>query len=69
MSDAHAKYFSGKGLPTDAMMLVSIVNMKLRDNYDSIEEMCDDMDIDLHQLIDTLKEAGFDYLPEANQFR
>ena len=30
-------------LPEDPMMLFSFINMKLRDNYSSLDELCDDM--------------------------
>ena len=33
-------------LPNDVMMLLSFVNMKLRDRYGSLDEMCTDMQID-----------------------
>lgn len=56
-------------LPKDPFMLYSAVNMKLRDMYDSLEELCKAEDIDMTELVNKLKAAGFDYLPEANQFR
>lgn len=43
--------------------------MKLRDQYDSLDALCDDLDIDRDTLTEKLKAAGFDYLPEVNQFR
>lgn len=50
-------------------MLLSWVNMKLRDLYSSPEAMAEDLDIDLDALKAKLHDAGFDYLPAANQFR
>ncbi len=50
-------------------MLLSAVNMKLRDSYDSLDALCDDLDVDRDTLIAKLKEAGFEYMPEINQFR
>ncbi|MBQ8336771.1 MAG: DUF4250 domain-containing protein, partial [Bacteroidaceae bacterium] len=32
-------------LPNDPMMLLSTVNMYLRDRYSSLDELCDDLDI------------------------
>ena len=55
-------------LPEDPMMLFSVVNMKLRDEYASLEAMCSDMDIDQHWLESRLKEVGFEYSPEHNKF-
>lgn len=56
-------------LPNDPIMLLSAINMKLRDQYDSLDALCDDLDIDRDTLTEKLKAAGFDYLPEVNQFR
>ena len=50
-------------------MLMSAVNMKLRDEYPSLDALCDDLDLDRTTLEAKLKAAGFDYLPDANQFR
>ena len=56
-------------LPQDPFMLMSMINMKLRDQYPSLEELCASEDIDKDRLVARLGEAGFEYLPEANQFR
>ncbi len=58
-----------ENLPKDPFMLFSYINTKLRDCYDSLDNLCDDMDIDVEQLKTTLEKAGFEYLPEINQFR
>ncbi len=50
-------------------MLLSIVNMKLRDQYDSLEELCANEDYDRDELLCKLHEAGFDYDSENNQFK
>lgn len=57
-------------LPEDPNMLLSFVNMKLRDgDYRDLEDFCGSMDCDREVLISKLKEAGFDYIPEIKQFR
>lgn len=56
-------------LPEDPVMLMSVINMKLRDFYPTLDALCDDMGIDRAHLTATLAAAGFDYLPAANQFR
>ena len=33
-------------LPSDPIMLLSVVNLKLRDFYPSLDALCDDMDAD-----------------------
>lgn len=55
-------------LPNDPMMLFSMVNMKLRDCYTSLDELCDDMDVDKETLVSKLKAAGFEYSKENNKF-
>lgn len=54
---------------SDPFMLLSMVNMKLRDQYDSLEELCSGEDFDQEELVNRLHEAGFDYIPEQNQFK
>ena len=55
-------------LPEDPMMLFSVINMKLRDNCSSLDELCDDMHIRKEELVQKLKNAGFEYSPENNKF-
>lgn len=56
-------------LPKDPVMLMSVLNTKLRDRYDSLEALCDDLELNRDELTIRLQEAGFDYDPEQNQFR
>lgn len=55
-------------LPSDPFMLFSFINMKLRDQYPSLDALCEDMDIDKQQLLETLATAGFEYSEENNKF-
>lgn len=57
------------GLPKDPIILLSVINMKLRDFYPTLEALCDDMDINQEELTDALKAIGVEYMPEINQFR
>ena len=50
-------------------MLMSVLNTKLRDEYASLEALCDDLELDRDELIARLHQSGFDYDPERNQFR
>ena len=56
-------------IPKDPFMLLSFINMHLRDDGMSLDELFKSLDIDRDNLVKTLKDAGFDYLPEVNQFR
>jgi len=55
-------------LPNDPIMLLSAVNMKLRDRYASLEALCEDMDVNKEMLCAKLAEVGYEYSPERNQF-
>lgn len=49
-------------------MLMSYVNQQLRDNYDSLDELCKSMDIDKNELLQKLNATGFEYNPDTNKF-
>jgi len=53
----------------DPVMLMSIVNMKIRDEFGNLDSLVKYYDIDKDKLVARLANAGFDYLPNANQFR
>lgn len=55
-------------LPKDPMMLLSVVNMKLRDAYPTLDALCDDMHVDQAQIRGQLAEAGFTYDEAHNRF-
>ena len=55
-------------LPKDPVMLLSIVNMKLRDGCPSLEELCSAEDISPEELEERLSAVGFQYDPTRNQF-
>lgn len=55
-------------IPNDPVMLLSYVNLKLRDYYGSLEKMCEDMDIDCHTIEDKLASIDYHYDKERNQF-
>ncbi|HJA12359.1 MAG TPA: DUF4250 domain-containing protein [Candidatus Mediterraneibacter merdipullorum] len=56
------------GLPKDPVMLLSVINTKLRDHYSSLEELCDDMQIDISELSDRLGMIDYAYDTGRNQF-
>ena len=55
-------------LPRDPMILLSVVNMKLRDRYDSLDALCDDLNADPEALTQALARAGYRYDPDQNAF-
>ena len=57
-------------LPEDPFMLMSFVNMKLRDgDYDSLKELSQAYDMSEKEIKEKLKEAGFEYMESIKQFR
>ena len=57
-----------ENLPNDPIMLMSFINMKLRDFYPSLEALCEDMEINRQELEDRLRAAGFEYNNATNRF-
>lgn len=55
-------------IPEDANMLLSFVNLKLRDYYSDFEAMCDDMDVSSTDIEEKLNSAGYFYDRQRNQF-
>lgn len=55
-------------IPNDPVMLLSFVNLKLRDYYSSLEAMCDDLDIDQAQIVEKLAGIDYHYDAELNKF-
>lgn len=55
-------------LTMDPNMLLSIVNMKLRDEFSSLDELTRSYDIDTETLCARLLEAEYRYQASNNQF-
>lgn len=55
-------------IPQDNYMLLSILNMKLRDSYSSLDSLCESEDISKEEIITKLKSIGYNYNKELNQF-
>ena len=56
------------GLPKDPMLLLSVVNTKIRDYYHSLDALCDDMDVEKEQIVNTLKAIDYEYDENIQQF-
>lgn len=57
-----------KYLMMDINIAYSMLNMRLRDKYSSLVELCEDEDIDLEELVNGMSEKGYIYNSETNQF-
>lgn len=55
-------------LPNDPIMLMSVINLKLRDFYSDLDGLCDDMNINKEELCKKLRAAGFEYDRKNNRF-
>ncbi|EGQ7968908.1 DUF4250 domain-containing protein [Vibrio cholerae] len=54
----------------DPIMLMSIINMKLRDDFGGdLDRLVNYFDIDRSALEAKLASAGFEFLPQVGQFR
>ena len=56
-------------LPQDPNILLSYVNTKLRDEYGSLDALCDDLDANPAELTEKLSGLGYAYDADANQFK
>lgn len=55
-------------LPSDPVILLSVVNTYLRDRYPSLEALCEDLNTDRKQLEDTLRAIDYNYSEKENRF-
>ena len=55
-------------IPRDPAILLSYVNTKLRDEFDSLEELCAALDADEQVLCETLAALDYHYDAARNQF-
>lgn len=62
-------YYKGDTmLPKDPHILLSVVNMKLRDYYHSLDDFCSSENISKEQLIHSLSKIDYKYNASNNQF-
>ena len=55
-------------IPNDPAMLLSYVNTKLRDEYDDLDKLCDDLDISREELEKKLGSINYEYDEKLNKF-
>jgi hypothetical protein len=53
----------------DINMLLSLVNMQLRDRFDDLDDLCKAQEIDQKALVARLASGDFHYRPDQKQFR
>lgn len=55
-------------IPQDPVILLSYINLKLRDEYSSLDLLCEDLDISKTEIIEKLKSINYSYDEKLNQF-
>ena len=55
-------------LPNDPMILLSYVNTKLRDEYSSLDALCDDLNADRREIEAKLASIDYAYDGSLNRF-
>lgn len=55
-------------MPEDPVMLMSFVNMRLRDGELTLDEFCEDMGMNRDELERRMAVGGFEYNSQANKF-
>lgn len=55
-------------LPNDPVILLSVINTWLRDKYSSLEQLCEDNEVNIDEINSKLEEIDYRYSEEKNQF-
>ncbi len=55
-------------MPKDPVMLLSFINLKLRDFYANLDLLCEDLDADRNEIVEKLAGIDYYYDEEKNQF-
>lgn len=58
----------GGMIPQEPAMLLSFINLKLRDYYTSLDLLCEDMELDRGEITKRLAGIDYKYDEERNQF-
>ncbi|WP_323898473.1 DUF4250 domain-containing protein [Aeromonas hydrophila] len=53
----------------DVNMLLSLINMQLRDRFDDLDDLCKSQDLDKAALVARLASGDFHYQEDQKQFR
>ena len=56
------------GLLKDPMLLLSVVNTKIRDYYHTLDALCEDMNVEKDEIICKLKGIDYEYDESKHQF-
>ena len=55
-------------MPKDPAMLLSFINLKLRDYYSSLDSLCEDLQVEKQEICEKLAQIDYEYDAQTNQF-
>lgn len=55
-------------IPNDPVMLLSFLNLKLRDFYSNLDSLCDDLDLNKEEIIEKMNSIDYHYDEAQNRF-
>lgn len=55
-------------LPKDPVMLLSFLNLKLRDFYPGLDALCEDLQVDRQEITEKMASIDYRYDAGKNQF-
>ena len=55
-------------LPQDSFILLSTINTWLRDEYDSLDSLCEEKGIDRAKIDEKLSKIGYEYDADLNRY-
>lgn len=55
-------------IPKDPVMLLSFMNLKLRDFYGNLEQLCEDLNVEKAEIVAELESIDYHYDEDRNQF-
>lgn len=53
----------------DPNILLSLVNMKLRDEFENLHDLCYELDVEDELIVSKLSQIGYKYVEAVNQFK
>ncbi|MEE1002248.1 MAG: DUF4250 domain-containing protein [Acutalibacteraceae bacterium] len=55
-------------LPNDPFILLSFINTKLRDEFSSLETLCESLNVEKQEIVSSLEKIDYRYNSDKNQF-
>lgn len=55
-------------IPKDPMMLLSYLNTQLRDQYKSLSELCQSLDLCEAEIVEKMRSVNYEYDSKWNKF-